>query len=404
MSWLLSPVQTAVASIGDITDVTITSIAAEDLLVWSGSAWVNGGDNFLRHVTSTYDSADVVVSASEPGSPAKGDMWFDTNPLTYLADLVDDTTPQLGGTLDANSNTIDMGTNVLTDTALGQFITAYGWGDHSATYEPLDATLVRDDDAGYLKANWDTAYGWGDHAGVYEPIDSAIVKSDEAEIITANWDFRAGSGGLDILNTGGTVGLNMNHAGGSDFDFTFSGTTNAVFAGATNYTFDGELVLDENLTFQNIKYAKWDNAAGTPVNLLTFWSDDTFYIGSSSYRNIMRGSSNEYQGTASFNNYLRMTVGPLYLNNNVRLSGRNQADNAWKRLMYVDTSDILQMDADALGSNFGAKITTKATATGSAGLTLPHGTAPTSPVNGDMWTTTAGVYVRINGSTVGPLT
>lgn len=36
-------------------------------------------------------------------------------------------------------------------------------------------------------------------------------------------------------------------------------------------------------------------------------------------------------------------------------------------------------------------------------IRLPHGTAPTSPVNGDMWTTTAGLFVRINGVTVGPL-
>lgn len=36
-------------------------------------------------------------------------------------------------------------------------------------------------------------------------------------------------------------------------------------------------------------------------------------------------------------------------------------------------------------------------------LRIPHGTAPTSPTNGDMWTTTAGLYVRINGGTVGPL-
>jgi hypothetical protein len=36
-------------------------------------------------------------------------------------------------------------------------------------------------------------------------------------------------------------------------------------------------------------------------------------------------------------------------------------------------------------------------------LRLPHGSAPSSPVNGDMWTTTAGLYVRINGVTVGPL-
>lgn len=38
-----------------------------------------------------------------------------------------------------------------------------------------------------------------------------------------------------------------------------------------------------------------------------------------------------------------------------------------------------------------------------ASLQLPHGVAPTAPVDGDMWTTTAGLYVRINGATVGPL-
>ncbi len=34
---------------------------------------------------------------------------------------------------------------------------------------------------------------------------------------------------------------------------------------------------------------------------------------------------------------------------------------------------------------------------------IPHGVAPSSPGNGDMWTTTAGLFVRINGATVGPL-
>lgn len=36
-------------------------------------------------------------------------------------------------------------------------------------------------------------------------------------------------------------------------------------------------------------------------------------------------------------------------------------------------------------------------------LRIGHGAAPTTPVNGDMWTTTAGLYVRISGATVGPL-
>ena len=32
-------------------------------------------------------------------------------------------------------------------------------------------------------------------------------------------------------------------------------------------------------------------------------------------------------------------------------------------------------------------------------LRIPHGTAPASPTNGDMWTTTAGLFIRINGVT-----
>jgi hypothetical protein len=48
-------------------------------------------------------------------------------------------------------------------------------------------------------------------------------------------------------------------------------------------------------------------------------------------------------------------------------------------------------------------ITGPAATTALASLRLPHGVAPTSPTNGDMWTTTAGVYARINGATVGPL-
>jgi len=38
-----------------------------------------------------------------------------------------------------------------------------------------------------------------------------------------------------------------------------------------------------------------------------------------------------------------------------------------------------------------------------ASINIPHGSAPKSPKNGDVWTTTAGLFVRINGATVGPI-
>lgn len=41
--------------------------------------------------------------------------------------------------------------------------------------------------------------------------------------------------------------------------------------------------------------------------------------------------------------------------------------------------------------------------TGVSPMRIPHGSAPTTPVDGDIWTTTAGLFVRINGVTVGPL-
>jgi hypothetical protein len=52
--------------------------------------------------------------------------------------------------------------------------------------------------------------------------------------------------------------------------------------------------------------------------------------------------------------------------------------------------------------NTTGKVITAASTADSAGFSLPHGIAPTSPGNGDLWTTTAGLFARINGATVGP--
>ena len=48
-------------------------------------------------------------------------------------------------------------------------------------------------------------------------------------------------------------------------------------------------------------------------------------------------------------------------------------------------------------------ISAAASTTSGASLNLPQGSAPSAPNNGDLWTTSAGLYARIAGSTVGPL-
>ncbi len=46
---------------------------------------------------------------------------------------------------------------------------------------------------------------------------------------------------------------------------------------------------------------------------------------------------------------------------------------------------------------------TPSTDANGAGLNVAPGIAPGSPKDGDIWTTTAGIFVRINGVTIGPL-
>jgi len=54
----------------------------------------------------------------------------------------------------------------------------------------------------------------------------------------------------------------------------------------------------------------------------------------------------------------------------------------------------------AAAGTFTGLVQTVLSAVGGAGFNLPHGVAPTAPVNGDLWTTAAGVFARVSGATV----
>jgi hypothetical protein len=72
-----------------------------------------------------------------------------------------------------------------------------------------------------------------------------------------------------------------------------------------------------------------------------------------------------------------------------------------KQLSLTATSALIA----GIGALGGAAISTTtafnlpASTTGVSSLRVAHGTAPTSPVNGDIWTDTSALYVRINGVT-----
>jgi len=67
------------------------------------------------------------------------------------------------------------------------------------------------------------------------------------------------------------------------------------------------------------------------------------------------------------------------------------------RADHVHPSDTSR--AALSGATFTGSIIAPAATTSITSIRLPHGTAPTAPTNGDVWTTTTGLFARINGVT-----
>lgn len=67
----------------DVGDVSIESVESGEILRWSGTEWVN----------QTLAEAGIAIATHDHDG-------------VYMKDLVDDTSPQLGGELDAGENTV----------------------------------------------------------------------------------------------------------------------------------------------------------------------------------------------------------------------------------------------------------------------------------------------------------
>lgn len=135
-----------------------------------------------------------------------------------------------------------------------------------------------------------------------------------------------------------------------------------------------------------------------------------FVGGVSLLNNVTADRSDQTADTVWFNNPSDSTSSPvLIMPNNQRIFGR-KADGTQVSVAYITTGGGLNVGDTTAGLSFlGASATfftrvdTPASTATRASTRIPHGDPPTSPANGDMWTTTAGLFVRINGATVGPL-
>ena len=105
-----------------------------------------------------------------------------------LNELVEDLSPQLGGTLDANNNNINMGNNVITDAKVGQWDTAYSrttiTADQSDKVDLISVTQAVDlDDIGPKAI---VAHSWGNHADANYGFSDVYQLSDLIDVDTPN--------------------------------------------------------------------------------------------------------------------------------------------------------------------------------------------------------------------------
>lgn len=101
--------------------------------------------------------------------------------------------------------------------------------------------------------------------------------------------------------------------------------------------------------------------------------------------NYMYGQVTAYNGTTG-----ALTV-------NVTATGGSGTFTAWT--VALSPIAALLSFLSLAGGTLTGLLATVASASGGAGFRVPHGAAPSSPVDGDLWSTSTGLFAQINGVT-----
>lgn len=84
------------------------------------------------------------------------------------------------------------------------------------------------------------------------------------------------------------------------------------------------------------------------------------------------------------------------------ITGQVPTAAQWNSFFSAKQDALGYAPVNRAGDTMLGKLTTLTPTTSAASINLPPGSPPSTPTNGDFWTTSAGLYGYINGSTVGP--
>ncbi len=83
--------------------------------------------------------------------------------------------------------------------------------------------------------------------------------------------------------------------------------------------------------------------------------------------------------------------------------GQVPTPGQWNQCLGTKQDLLGYTPVNTAGGTMTGRLSTTASTINRSGFQIQVGVAPGSPFDGDMWMTTAGLYVRVNGTTVGPL-
>ena len=216
---LNKPVLATVATSGSYTDLTNLPTIPSAQIQSDWNQTQSGYADFIKNKPTIFsgnytdlsgkptipatlnDLADINIPIPNDGEYVKWDAatsrWVGGTGSAGLINIIEDTTPQLGGTLDGNGFSIDMGNNTITDIKVGQWDTAYGWGDHSA--------------AGYLTSDTNTEYSQSsiqDGGNVKLRLSGTNNTTDDIVLTAGNGITfnNITAGGFTIDSSGGSSG------------------------------------------------------------------------------------------------------------------------------------------------------------------------------------------------------
>lgn len=400
LSYPTAPVTSVAGRTGTITlsntDISGLGTLATQSGTFSGtSSGTNTGDQSLFSTIAVSGQSNIVADATSDTLT----LVAGTN-ITITTDAGTDTI-----TIDASGGGGSVATDTIWDAA-GDLAVGTG-ADTAVRLAKGTALQVLRVNAGATALEWASPAGGGD-ALVANPL-SQFASTTSAELAGVISD-ETGSG-LLVFATDPTFNSTLRMSG--------AGSTNAIKFTSLGSTGTGNIKGDAGLRFESsgttyfsfsgtdyVSIVSGSIAALTKIGLgsATVGSTDVdLERDAADSLGLRRGTNGQafrtYRTSTSSNtNYERLVLDATGTTLCLAMEKGGTGLSRDIAVKIAGTTIVTFANADSSATFTGPVIAPAAT-TSIPSIRLPHGTAPSSPTNGDVWTTTSGVLSRVNGVT-----